>query len=40
MNISEIHTLLLEHFSEAVVGAAFHESVDPWIEVPADSIWM
>ena len=38
MNINEIHALLLEHFSEATVGAAAHDAIDPWIEVAADSI--
>jgi len=38
MNINEIHALLLEQFSESVVGTAIKEATDPWIEVAADSI--
>ncbi len=38
MNITEIHSLLLEQFGESVVGASPHDAIDPWIEVAADSI--
>lgn len=38
MNINDIHSLLLEEFGEAAVGAAPKDAIDPWIEVSANSI--
>ena len=37
MNAQDIQNLLVEEFGEAITGANL-ESIDPWIEVAADSI--